>query len=71
MPMDAATTGTITLSNLDVDSYSSVIFRADITPYRNGERRCNGDDIGTDIEVVVDSSTDTFTARIYDACPSE
>ena len=71
VPMDTAITGTVTLRNLDPGSYSSVIFRADITPYHNGERRCNGDDTGRDIEVAVDSSTETFTADIYDACPSD
>ena len=70
VPMDTAITGTITLNNLDPDSYSSVIFRADITPYNRGERRCNGDDTGVDIDIAVDESAETFTARIYDACPS-
>ena len=32
--MDTAITGTIALSNLDFESYSSAIFRANITPYR-------------------------------------
>ena len=68
--MDTAIIGTITLSNLDVDSYSSVIFRADITPYGNGERRCNGDDTGRDIDMAVDESREVFTVRIFDACPS-
>ena len=69
--MDTAITGTVTLSNLDPASYSSVTFRADITPYNNGERRCNGDDTGSDITIAVDASTETFTVDIYDACPSE
>ena len=70
VPMDTAITGAVTLSNLDLDSYSSVIFRADITPYRNAELRCNGDDTGKDIEIAVDESREVFTARIFDACPS-
>ena len=69
MPQNTAITGTVTLRNLDPDSYSSVIFRADVTPYRNGEQRCNGDDTGRDITIAADSSTETFTADIYDACP--
>ena len=70
VPMDTAITGTITLSNLDVTSYSSLIFRADITPFGGGaERRCNGDDTGKDIEIAVDESREIFTARIFDACP--
>ena len=71
VPMDTAITGTVTLRNLDPNSYSSIIFRADITPYNNGETRCNGDDTGTDITIAVDASSETFTTRIYDACPSE
>ena len=71
VPMDTPITGTVTLYNLAPDSYSSVIFRADITPYNKGERRCNGDDTGRDIEVAVDESSETFTADIYDACPTE
>ena len=69
VPQNTAITGTVTLRNLDPDSYSSVIFRADVTPYRNGEQRCNGDDTGRDITIAADSSTETFTADIYDACP--
>ncbi len=71
VPMDTPITGTVTLYNLAPDSYSSVIFRADITPYNKGERRCNGDDTGRDIEIAVDESSETFTADIYDACPTE
>ena len=70
VPMDTAITGAITLSNLDVDSYSSVIFRADITPYRNGERRCNGDDTGRDIEITVAEPREVFTVSVFDACPN-
>ena len=70
VPMDTAIAGTVTLNNLDVDSYSSVIFRADITTYGHGERRCNGDDTGRDIEIAVDDSRKVFTAKIFDACPS-
>ena len=70
VPMDTAIAGTVTLNNLDVDSYSSVIFRADITTYGQGERRCNGDDTGRDIEIAVDDSREVFTSKIFDACPS-
>ena len=68
--MEEAITGTVTLRNLDFDSYSSVIFRADITLHRGWERRCNGDDTGKDIEIPVDESQEVFTVRVYDACPS-
>ena len=70
VPMDTAIAGTVILNNLDVDSYSSVIFRAEITPYNRAERRCNGDDTGRDIEIAVDDSREVFTAKIFDACPS-
>ena len=69
VPQNTAITGTVTLSNLDVDSYSSVIFRAEVTVYGLGERRCNGDDTGKDIEAAVDESREILTdLRIYDAC---
>ena len=71
VPMDTAITGTVTLSNLDFDSYSSVIFRADITVYNRGELRCNGDDTGKDIDIPVDESREVFPVQVYDACPSE
>ena len=70
VPMDTAITGTVTLTGLDFDSYSSVIFRADITPYGDGETKCNGDDTGMDIEIPVDESREVFTVRIFDACAS-
>ena len=70
VPMDTAITGTVTLTGLDSDSYSSVIFRADITPYGDGETRCDGDDTGIDVDIPVDESREVFTVRIFDACPS-
>ena len=69
VPTNTAITATITLSNLDVASYSSVMFRADLTVYRNGEARCDGDDTGKDMEVPVEASREVFTVRVYDACP--
>ena len=69
VPTNTAITATITLSNLDVASYSSVMFRADLTVYRNGEARCDGDDTGKDREVPVEASREVFTVRVYDACP--
>ncbi len=68
--LEEAITGTVTLSNLDASSYSSVIFRADITLHGGWERRCNGDDTGEDIEIPVDESQEVFTVRVFDACPS-
>ena len=68
VPPKTAITATITLSNLDIDSYSSVIFRADLTVYGKGETRCNGDDTGKDIEITVEDSQEVFTAKVYNAC---
>ncbi len=68
VPTGEEITGTVTLNNLDIDSYSSVIFRADVTVYRHGEKRCNGDDTGKDIEIAVDESQEIFTVSIYDTC---
>ena len=69
MPPNTAITATITLSNLDVAGYSSVMFRADLTVFGHGETGCNGDDTGKDIEILVDDSKETFTVRVFDTCP--
>ena len=71
VPRNTAITATITLGNLDVNSYSSVIFRADLTVFGHGERRCNGDDTGKDMEIAVEESQEVFTAKVYDACPHD
>ncbi len=69
MPPNTAITATITLSNLDVAGYSSVMFRADLTVFGHGQTGCNGDDTGKDIEIPVDDSKETFTVRVFDTCP--
>ena len=71
VPRNTEVTATITLSNLDVDSYTSVVFRADLTVYNRGEQRCDGDDTGKDMEKAVDQSREVFTVRVYDACPHD
>ena len=71
VPRNTAITATITLGNLDVNSYSSVIFRADLTVFGHGERRCNGDDTGKDMEIAVEESQEVFTAKVYDSCPHD
>ena len=60
---------TITLSNLAVNNYTAVVFRADLTGYRNAERNYDGDDIGKDIEIAVADSQETFTVRVFDRTP--
>ncbi len=69
VPPNTAITATITLSNLDVAGYSSVMFRADLTVFGHGQTGCNGDDTGKDIEIPVDDSKETFTVRVFDTCP--
>ena len=69
VPPNTAITATITLSNLDVVGYSSVMFRADLTVFGHGQTGCNGDDTGKDIEIPVDDSKETFTVRVFDTCP--
>ena len=69
VPMNTAITATISLINLDVASYSSVMFRADLTAFSNREQRCDGEDTGKDIEIPVDESKEVFTVQIYAACP--
>jgi hypothetical protein len=71
VPKNTAITATITLHNLDAASYSSVIFRADVTVYAQGETRCYGDDTGRDLEIPVDGSREVFTISVYDACPHD
>ena len=71
VPKNTAITATITLHNLDAASYSSVIFRADVTVYARGEARCYGDDTGRDLEIPVDGSREVFTVSVYDACPHD
>ena len=71
VPKNTAITATITLHNLDAASYSSVIFRADVTVYAHGETRCYGDDTGRDLEIPVDGSREVFTISVYDACPHD
>ena len=75
VPQNTAITGTITLDNLDLDSYSSLIFRADPTifdanpKYHAPAANCEGEDMGRDITIDVDESRETFTVSVYKPCP--
>ena len=71
VPMDTEITATVVLDNLDIESYSSVVLRADITGYGSAEGRCNGDDTGQDIDVAVDQAREELTISVFDACPRE
>ena len=69
MPPNTAITATVRLTSLDPATYSSVLFRADLTVFGHGETRCDGDDTGKDVEVPVQASREVFTISVYDACP--
>ena len=70
--LDTDIIATITLDGLHPTSYSSVIFRADLTRkttiHTTPETRCNGDDTGRDIDIAVNATTETFTAGPIDDC---
>ena len=69
VPANTEITATITLSNLDIDNYSSVVFRADVTGSGQTRDICEGDGIGKDVEIAVDASKEVLTATISEACP--
>ena len=68
LPWDQALTGTVTLDGLDHDSYSSVVFRADVAGYEDYTATCFGDDTGRDIEVGVDASRESFAIQVFKPC---
>ncbi len=68
LPWDASLIGTITLSNLDFSSYSSVVFHADITGHEDRTRECFGEDTEADQTVAVDESEEVFTVRLFKPC---
>ena len=72
VPQNTAITATVTLDNLDPASYSSLVFRADLTEwdphYPTASARCEGDEIGEDITVEVAASRETFTVEVWKSC---
>ncbi len=68
LPWDASLIGTITLSNLDFSSYSSVVFHADITGHEDRTSGCFGEDTEADQTVAVDESEEVFTVRLFKPC---
>ena len=72
VPLNTAMTGTVTLTGLDPNAYSSVIFRADAThhnPLSYPEASdCLGTDIDSDLTVEVDSASEVFTISVLAAC---
>ena len=72
VPQNTALTATITLNNLDAASYSSLIFRADLTEFdphfEAASASCEDEDMGEDITIEVDGSQETFTVKVYKAC---
>ncbi len=72
VPQNTAITATITLNNLDPASYSSLLFRADLTDfdphYPTAAASCEDEDTGKDLMIEVDENTETFTLGVYKAC---
>ena len=68
LPWDQALTGTVTLDGLDHDSYSSIVFRADVAGHEDYTATCFGDDTGRDIVVGVDASRESFAIEVFKPC---
>ncbi len=71
VPQDTAITATVTLENLDPGSYSSLVFRADLTEWDQHfpvSTSCEGEDTGEDIPVEVNASRETFTVEVWKSC---
>ena len=72
VPQNTVITATVTLDNLDPASYSSLVFRADLTEwdphFPTDSARCEGDDMDEDIPVEVDASRETFTVEVWKGC---
>ena len=72
VPQNTVITATVTLDNLDPASYSSLVFRVDLTEwdphFPTDSARCEGDDMDEDIPVEVDASRETFTVEVWKSC---
>ena len=72
VPLNTAISATVTLSGLDPNEYSAVIFRADATQYKPGSypeaSNFLGDDIDRDLVVDVDGSIEIFTISVFEPC---
>ena len=74
VPLNMAITATVTLDNLDPASYSSLVFRADLTEWKQAFARsthCEGKDTGKDITVEVDASRETITVEVWKSCSQD
>ena len=74
VPLNMAITATVTLDNLDPASYSSLVFRADLTEWEQAFARsthCEGKDTGKDITVEVDASRETITVEVWKSCSQD
>ena len=74
VPLNTAITATVTLDNLDPASYSSLVFRADLTEWDQAFARsihCEGKDTGKDITVEVDASRETITVEVWKSCSQD
>ena len=74
VPLNTAITATVTLDNLDPASYSSLVFRADLTEWDQAFARsthCEGKDTGKDITVEVDASRETIAVEVWKSCSQD
>ena len=74
VPQNTPITATVTLDNLDPGSYSSLVFRADLTEWDQGfpaSTSCEGEHTGEDITVEVDASRETFTVEVWKSCSQD
>ena len=74
VPLNTAITATVTLDNLDPASYSSLVFRADLTEWDQAFARsthCEGKDTGKDITMEVDASRETITVEVWKSCSQD
>ena len=74
VPLNMAITATVTLDNLDPASYSSLVFRADLTEWDQAFARsihCEGKDTSKDITVEVDASRETITVEVWKSCSQD
>ena len=74
VPLNTAITATVTLDNLDPASYSSLVFRADLTEWEQAFARsihCEGKDTSKDITVEVDASRETITVEVWKSCSQD
>ena len=68
LPRDQTLTGVVTVDGLDHNSYSSVVFRADIVGHEDNTSTCYGEDTGQYMDVGVDASSESFDIEVFKPC---